>query len=67
MHIGPESFPFLDTSTKSLYVARAEIPGLKFLGEYGTCLCWWIPDQLCLVMISEAGRLLSYEEGRQYV
>jgi hypothetical protein len=43
-----------------------EIPGRKFIGQYGTCLCWQYCNQLWLVMISDAGRLLNYEEGRKY-
>jgi hypothetical protein len=44
-----------------------DIPGWKFLGQYGTCLWWWWSNQLRSVMLSDAGRILNDEKGRKYV
>jgi hypothetical protein len=43
------------------------IPGWKFFAQYGTCLCLYYFNRLWIVMISGAGRLINYEEGRKYV
>jgi hypothetical protein len=41
------------------------IPGGKFLGQYGTCLCLSCSNQMCFVSISDSGRFIKYEEGRK--
>lgn len=46
-----------------IFVERDEVPCWKFLGQYGTCQ--WC-NHLWFVVISNAGRLLNYDEEWDY-